>query len=205
MGIFDRFSINKFMKDLKGEDRNIERLGQILERSDCDIDRGKAAKDLGRIGGERAVEILIKTLKDESGSQYSEYIRTEVARSLGKIGDKRAVWPLFNLLETSYYTSEKCFRPLGGGFPIPYEKVRHPETVINRAYIRISDKNWFARIDAAKALGKIGGEDAIKALIKALKNERQKDVGYLDNDVVSTIESALKNAGHILKKEDLEQ
>ncbi len=188
MGIFDRFSINKFMKDLKGEERSIEHLNQILEKNDCDIACLQAAKDLGRIGGERAVEVLIKALNSNR-----TYVRREAAISLGKIKDKRAVGPISNLLEISRYTSGKYFRPLGGGFPIPYEKVRHPETVINRAYIEISDENLFVRIEAVRALGEIGGEDAIKALVKALKNERKKDVGYLSKDFVLNVERVLSH------------
>lgn len=183
-----------------GGERSMEHLVRTLEKDDCETVRKEAAEALGRIGGEKATEALIKALNDRNA-----YVRERVALFLGKIGDKRAVGPLSNLLETSCYTSGMYFIPIGGGFLIPYESVRHPETVINQRYMRTSDENYGARIEAAKALGKIGGEDAIKALISALKNEKQKDDIHLDKKIISTIEDALKSIGYVIKKEDMEK
>lgn len=58
---------------------------QNLKHEDEDV-RGKAALALGRIGDKRAVEPLIKALKDKH-----EYVRWRAAWALGRIGDKRAV------------------------------------------------------------------------------------------------------------------
>ncbi len=58
--------------------------------------RWTAARELGNIRDERAVEPLIELLKGKS-----EYVREEAARALGLIRDKRAVDPLCETLKNA--------------------------------------------------------------------------------------------------------
>lgn len=73
-------------KDVKG-------LLQIMQ-TEKDINlRSCAAESLGRLGDKRAVDPLIKLLKDQEN-----IMRFTAATSLGQIGDTRAVEPLIKAL-----------------------------------------------------------------------------------------------------------
>ena len=74
----------------------VEALIACLAAKDGDSDvRRQAAETLGRLGDNRAVEVLTACLKDKEIS-----VRREAIEALGKLGDKRAVEPLIALLAT---------------------------------------------------------------------------------------------------------
>jgi HEAT repeat protein len=61
---------------------------------DSELVRWEAARALGRIGDERAVEPLLEALQDER-----TYVRRGAAWALGEIGDARAVKPLTTIAQ----------------------------------------------------------------------------------------------------------
>ena len=76
-----------------------------LKSSDVSVRCG-CAEALGKIGDTRAVEPLIKKLKDRQEyvvresykTIYSQSVRASCAQALGDIGDRRAVEPLIKML-----------------------------------------------------------------------------------------------------------
>lgn len=57
---------------------------------------------MGQIGDERAVNILIKALKDED-----IYVKMAAIEALGKIGDPKAIIPLLELKDSDYEVNKK--------------------------------------------------------------------------------------------------
>lgn len=70
---------------IRGE-RGLRQLIRILERGSLLVPPYQAARIIGEIGDERAVEALIGAL-----SQHASWVLTEAARALGKIGDALAL------------------------------------------------------------------------------------------------------------------
>ena len=66
-------------------------------RTDDDIPEF-AARVLGEIGDERAVEPLIEALSYDEGGWHDYEVHVAAAEALGNIGDKRAVEPLIKVL-----------------------------------------------------------------------------------------------------------
>jgi HEAT repeat protein len=115
-------SIAQQIKTLKDQDfgkyrDTIVALGQLgepavkplikgLKSGDVSVRCG-CAEALGKIGDARAVDPLIKGLKDRTEYQvrqdykmiYSQSMRTSCAKALGDIGDERAVKPLIKMLK----------------------------------------------------------------------------------------------------------
>jgi len=73
----------------------------LLEKLRTDPDpqvRADAARSLGEVGDERAVDALLAALHDPE-----ETVRAAAAAALGKIGDPRAIPALTNLLEGKHW------------------------------------------------------------------------------------------------------
>jgi HEAT repeat protein len=128
--------------------------------------REVAAKALGEIGDERAVEFLIHALDDED-----HYVQEAAIMALGEIGDARAVEPLLMFFENKEKYSgnifileiiKKAAEALG--------KIRDVRAVEPFIQILYDDMNNHFEVQwkAAEALGNIGDERAVKALIDAL-------------------------------------
>ena len=106
------------------------------------------------------VDRLIKTI------QYGEERDKEDAIiALGMIGDKSAVAPLCECFE---HTKDRkirraIIRALG--------RLRSPEATPILIQVLETDDYEFARVEAAWALGEIGGNDALAALEAALKDK----------------------------------
>jgi len=118
----------------------------LLEDGDWKA-REKAARALGEIGDERAVESLITALlEDESGC-----IRATAAEALGEIGDERATEPLKQALkdESKYVQVWSAFGlyKLGNTQGIEF------------LITALEDEGKSVRVAAAEALEKITGED----------------------------------------------
>ena len=71
----------------------VEALSQALKDESYQA-RVSAAISLGRIGGDRAVELLLAALNDATDS-----VRTATAYALGETGDRRAIEPLERLVK----------------------------------------------------------------------------------------------------------
>ncbi len=116
-----------------------------------------AARALGQIGDVRAVEPLIRLLKDEEAS-----VRGAAVRALGEIGDERAVEPLIGMLSDRQGISMGAVDAMGeiGG-------VRVVDLLIEM----LSDTAMWPRWHAARALGKIGDTRAVEPLIRLLGDD----------------------------------
>ncbi|MDK2940067.1 MAG: hypothetical protein PWQ51_2232, partial [Methanolobus sp.] len=83
-----------------GDPKAVAPLMEIVADNNISVDfRKYAIISLGDIGDERAIELLIYTLKNGE-----ESLASAAATSLGEIGDERAIEPLTNALEDKRYT-----------------------------------------------------------------------------------------------------
>jgi len=119
--------------------------------------RQVAAKALKEIGDSKAVDPLIRALKD--GNQE---IKEIAAEALGQIGDSKAVDPLIMALKDGNWAirlfAARALGKIGGK--------RTAEPLIRA----LKDRNRFVRRAAAEALGQIGDSKAVDPLIRALKD-----------------------------------
>jgi len=143
----------------------IEHLVTRLERSPAAIDRIAAIHDLGHDGSERARRSLATALRDDPFWA----VRAEAAKQLGETRASDALDPLVE------------------GLADPASKVRRAvckalaELKDERALAALvavlrSDVSQYARAEAAKALGVIGGEGALRHLQAALDQDSHADV-----------------------------
>lgn len=82
---------------------SLDSITALLDEGNDTDSRHIAAYVLGEIGDPRAVDPLIKTLKDKT-----EHVRTRAAHSLGQIGDPRAVDPLIVALTDNWRDMRKA-------------------------------------------------------------------------------------------------
>ncbi len=109
---------------------------------------------LGKLKDWRAVEPLIKALKDEEKD-----VRKSAAEALGEIGDERAIKPLYEVSkdEDLKWNAERAIEKI-------YDK-KSVESLVKE----LGDYNKDIRIFAVRALGKRGSQ-GVDPLIKALKD-----------------------------------
>lgn len=121
--------------------------------------RSRCAEALGLIGDERAVELLISTLRDN----YAD-VRRHAAEALGWLGDERAVYPLFLTLRDEDVNVRQsvaiALAELGD--------LRAVESLID---ILGDDWSWHL-YRAIDLLGELGDPRAVESLIIALNDER---------------------------------
>lgn len=150
-----------------GDERAVEPLIDALKEGDR-LMRRTAALALGEIGDERAVETLTDALKDSD-----KEARQAGAEALGKIGDSRVVEPLIEALKDKSL-DEVAARALG---QVGDERAVEPLVAILEpwTFYRSSEEDLLkkVRVDAARALGKIGAP-AVGALIAVLKAEDER-------------------------------
>jgi len=157
-----------------------------------DYVRRIAAKALGKIGIDKAVEPLISALKDSDYSvrkngaealveicskkavdalihafKDSDYsVRQDAAYALGKIGSEKAVDALiYALKDSDYSVRQNAVEAL-----VEIRSKKAIETLIHV----LKDSDDFVRQNVAYALGKIGSERAVEPLILALKDSSDK-------------------------------
>jgi HEAT repeat protein len=151
--------------------------------------RMQAAKSLGQLGSEKAIEPLIALLKDEES-----YVRRKAAESLGQLGSEKAIEPLIALLKDKESSvrmhaakslgklgTEKAIEPLIALLKDKESSVRmhaakslgqlRSEKAIEPLIALLKDKESSVRMHAAKSLGKLGTEKAIEPLIALLKDK----------------------------------
>ena len=161
--------------------------------------RSKAAIALGNIRDVFAFEPLIKALHDPES-----IVRGNAAEALGKIGDQRAVEPLIQSLYDSYIiVHSNAARALDNiGWKPGKDKNTARYWIVKKEWTKcveigvpaveslICVLDYYddnARLQATKALGKIGDARAIDPLIKALDDS--------DNGVRSSAACALNKIG----------
>ncbi len=122
-------------------------IAEILQNKKVDQSvRVAAAKALGEIKFDAAVESLIPSLKDEFPK-----VRKAAAEALGKIGDSRAVEHLIGALQDQDIdVRSEAAKALG--------ELKAPES-IEPLIEALKDKNYLVSSNASSALKKITGED----------------------------------------------
>lgn len=156
MGIFNRLFGPPNVDELKAK-IDVDGLIKALEYEKDRQVQCDAAKALGKIGDERAVEPLINALKNKDGD-----VRRESAEALGKIGDERAVEPLIQaLVDGTSNVSKEAAEALGN--------LGNPRA-LDPLVQALKDK-YFVREKAVEALGKIPDVRAIEGLIEVQRYE----------------------------------
>lgn len=155
-----------------GDPRILDFLGKVLEIYKRDGDNNVAyyaAKSLGKIKGEKAVDFLINSLRKDGRSYHEEvYYETKaaIAEAFGETGDKRA----FEILTMLYEQDE--FDHVRTAARKSIEKLRKifPTKVQLK---KLKDENPDVRIEAIKELVFLRDKDSQDSLIEALKDKSE--------------------------------
>jgi|Deesub1362B_J571_1020462.scaffolds.fasta_scaffold00705_10 HEAT repeat protein len=133
-----------------GKRKDVNSVIDIYLNSKSDMTRARALEVLGEIGGDRAIEILIKAILNEE----KEELRSAAAEAIA-------------------WSDEKTLRLLVE--KISGEKVKKaPWALVNRLMDILKEKDTSLRINAAIALGRLGDKRAVKPLISVLKDSSVK-------------------------------
>lgn len=135
-----------------GDKKALKPLTRALEDSHGEVCVA-AINALGKIGSRKAVRKLIKLLKK---SKY-KHIKLRVVKTLGKIGDKRAVKPLIKRIN-----SKKIGIEVMGALGAIGDK-----RAIAPLSGQLANSDVKCRRAAVEALGRIGGNETIDALVMA--------------------------------------
>ena len=127
--------------------------------------REHAAKTLGAIGDERAVEPLITALKDKNG-----FVIIAAAGALGEIKDTRAVEPLITALKDK---NEFVVRAAAEAL-VEIKDTRAVEPLIEA----LKSVNGSVRASAAEALGLLGDMRTVTPLRAMLQEKKEKKVAH---------------------------
>lgn len=149
---------------------DIDGLIKALEYKNEPNVRSAAAKALGEISDERAVEPLIAALKDKKA-----VVRQNAAMALGKIEDSRAVEPLAAALQDENFTvSTVAATALG---EIGDERAVEPLTAA------LDDESSFLRNAAAKALKQFVGAYEAKTRLDASEKAKTTPEERIGNGI----------------------
>ncbi len=146
------------MSSLQSEGNSLSELIALLKNSDYCV-RIKAARQLGEMADERALEPLMQALKDGD-----EWVAIEATKALGKIGSPRAIPALIKVLHSKEWCSEIDDLMRQGEDNDNDVQVSH----LAVATVQIAQDINALRAAAATALGKIGSSEAVAALKSVL-------------------------------------
>lgn len=146
--------------------------------------RPLVASTLGQIGDRRAVEPLIEALRDPD-----KLVRYHAALALGKLKDRRAVEPLI-------YALFDEMPPIGPdpltGDPMTVRAAAaqalgelKAEKAVPALKVLLKDENRGIRRTVIQALGRIGNEEAINALLEAIYHEPDEALQRLIIQIVT--------------------
>lgn len=148
------------------KNKDVDGLVRALEHNDYLI-RKEAARSLKKVGDERAVEPLIKSLKYENWQ--SEFtlltsVREFSAEALGIIGDENAIEPLIQAMneDDDEEVRWKSARALG--------QIRD-DSAIDALIEALNSDSWRVRENAARSLGNIGDKKALQPLINTIDDK----------------------------------
>lgn len=152
----------------------VRHLVRIASRDRCDFIRREAVRLLRTVGqGQPGVqEMARRGLRDPSRE-----VRVQCARLLGGYQDKRSIFPLLKAMADPHWSvresAEMALLNFGRDAMEPLiEALKSP--------------SWTTRFRAARLLGEIGAQGAVKPLEEALARRRER------KDVREVIESSLK-------------
>jgi len=152
----------------------IDEMVHRLDDPDSEV-REEAARALGRIGSPdaEAVDALVARLKDPQST-----IRPDAAQALGQIGDPRAIpalveglaCPLPEVQHACAHALQAIKKP--GRFGRRARAMRKMEDASDAPVAdlvgRLEDPDPLVREEAARALGRVGSQEAVDALIQRL-------------------------------------
>lgn len=165
------------------EKRDLAGLLLALKGSDWRA-RGEAAKALGELGAHSALPAIAAMLLAPD-SKLGE--RISAAEALGKIGDAAALDALSQAI-THSRARERAFIEAATNDP---ERKHSINLIINR----IAADEYTLRSASAIALGRIGGERAIRALFDIIVAESGWMAANLENDARNAIRDAVMREG----------
>src|SRR5947209_6853968 len=181
--IVSESSVHATMKVLGDEDINV---------------RERAAFALGKIGGEKAVDALIKDV-DEDGS-----LKLSSAVALGDIRSEKAVDVLIQALDD-------CKENLMGECTAVALGKIGSQKAVDVLIKTLSSEHSNVRRSAVEALGLIGGEAVIDALIKTLGDEdylrgyaAKALVNFKTNHLSKALENALSSEDNFSKRKAIQ-
>lgn len=155
--------------------------------------RREAVRNLTELGAKDAFEPLIKILKDET---EIDHVRKFAAEGLASFGDEKAIEPLLNVSANKNHRIRQAAiwalsqfddkRLLDFFVVLLKDQDSEVQSLAIQAVVRIGDKQvikplldllqnydefYIIRAEVALALGKLGGQAAIPALIARLEDE----------------------------------
>jgi HEAT repeat protein len=197
----------------------------LLLTSDEQGVRMRAASALGRIGSERAVEVLLAAMRDPDS-----WVRGSVAEALGQIGSERAAETLLVALQDwktdvprdaaealGRIGSERVVEALVALLQDQNSFVRRyaalglgwtgSEQAERALLIALHDKDHAVRVDATFALGLIGSEQATEVLLSILldrssweRADAAKALGFIRSQrVVEALLTALRDRNNLVR------
>jgi HEAT repeat protein len=165
--------------------RTEEVLCQLLENGD-EADRCYAARTLGTLRCQGAVDLLITRLTDEDLD-----VSIDAAEALGRIGSTEAVPALIDSLQTEE-SGEVCTAVTTALGQIADDSAldallavatNRPESL---EWDGDWDTWWDVQLEAVKALGKSGSERAVETLLGLLDDDSQQEI---ENDILRSLVS----------------
>jgi HEAT repeat protein len=135
------------------------KLSGALKRRGHVQDAYSAVLELGRIGTEQAVDMLIGALSRHDG------VARSAARELGRLGNGRAVQPLAGLLSVPE-VNQSAAEAL----------VKLGKKSLNALITALQSENATVRKLAATTLGEIGDKAAVEPLIEVMQNDNEYSV-----------------------------
>jgi len=118
-----------------------------------------AVVELGKVGGEKAVDLLLVALARQDG------VARSAARELGMLGDERALKPLAAALENPVI-SQSCAEAL----------LRYGVKAVDELVLALKSQRPEARRLAANVLGELRDKRAVEPLVQALQVDDEYSV-----------------------------
>ncbi|MEJ1365460.1 MAG: HEAT repeat domain-containing protein [Candidatus Sedimenticola sp. (ex Thyasira tokunagai)] len=163
--------------------QTVDALVQLLSTGD-EVDRCYSSKALGTLKAEDAVDRLIECLRDEDID-----VCMDAAEALGRIGNPKAVPALVESLSNDN-SGEICtavvasLRKIGGSDVIEVLKKAASERPENIEWEDDWDTWWDIQLEAVRALGDFGGEEAVDTLTQIIDDETMQDI---ENDILKSL------------------
>jgi len=166
--------------------KKVKQLIKVLQGTECVV---AAARALGKIGDQRAVEPLIQSLGDEDPG-----VRSSVAEALGEIGDDQAVAPLTDvIIHGSQDISSVAAKAL---IKIGSSKAITP--LVKALY----NHHWHVRTAAARVLTTLGWEteDSCDSAMYALAIGKYDRCAKYDEIVLRPLIDSLQNGDWLVRE-----
>jgi len=145
-----------FSSPLSSRSTAIQRHIENLESPNPRI-RSQAAEDLGKLGAQEAVPVLVECLQQD----VNTYVRSSTAEALGWIGDSGAIFPLMDALRDSC-----SFVRRASAIALGQMQAKQAQGALLRV---LDDSNFYVRRASINAIGKLGIPDLGAQLVPFLE------------------------------------